>query len=200
MPRFRLKLKGFTEFVKAFDGRRARQRLEREQRKKMRAAVLLLRTEVIQYIDSEKHGVPNSPLTILIKGSSRPLVDHGDLRQGITTAVEVQRGKVHGAVGVLKKGRVRGAGGRFKRAPNVAAALHEGFDVKVTPEVRKAVFAEMRRRRGNKVRIPEGGGGAKTWHVRGRPFIREPLEENEERIIAELGEGVKLTLRGLGKR
>lgn len=166
----------------------------------MRRAVLLLRTAVIRYIDSEKHGVPNSPLTILIKGSSRPLVDHGDLRQGITTAVEVSRGKVHGAVGVLRKAKTRGAGGRFQKATNIASALHEGFTVRVTPEVRKAVFAEMRRRRGKKVRVPAGGGGgAKTWIVRGRPFIREPLEDNEARIIEELGEGVRITLKGLGK-
>jgi hypothetical protein len=187
-----LKFRGFREFARAFDGLRARRRLETEQRRQMARAVALLRGDVIEYINTARHGVPNSPLTILIKGSSRPLVDRGDLRQGIATEVAVSRARVHGAVGVLR--RSRGRGGR--RLTNVAAALHEGFTVRVTPEVRAAVFAEMTKRRGKKVRVTSGGG-ARVWRVRGRPFIREPLDDAKERLVEILGDGVETTLEGL---
>lgn len=192
-----LKLRGFRALVRAFDGLRAGRRLEVAQRRAMLRAVLLLRTEVIQYIDEEKHGVPNSPLTVLIKGSSRPLVDRGDLRQGITTEVEVSRGRVRGAVGVLRRRRQRRAkGGQARKLTNVAAALHEGFVVRVTPAVRAAVFAELKKRRGRGVRAT-AGGGARTWKVRGRPFIREPLEDAKDRLVDILGDGVETTLKGL---
>lgn len=193
-----LVLRGVKRFIQAMDPRRARARLEAEQVRRMSRAVALLRGDVIEYINSEKHGVPNSPLTILTKGSERPLVDRGDLRQAISTAVESAGNVVRGAVGVLRTAR-RGRGGRFKTsAANVAAALHEGFTVKVTDAVRRAVFAEMRRRRGKRAKPARvGGGGAKTWRVRGRPFIRDPLDAAAERIAAELGDGVRTTLRGL---
>jgi hypothetical protein len=192
-------LKGWRRFVKAFNERRARRRLEDESIRRMREAVLLLRTEVLEYIESEKHGVPNALLTILIKGSEKPLDDRGDLRNSITTDVVGSRGKVHGAVGVLRRARKRG-----KRLANVAAALHEGFKIRVTEKTRRAVFAELDRRLRRKKRkrraaraARAGAGGARTWRVRGRPFIKDPLEANERRIEEILGEGVRVTFKKL---
>lgn len=191
-----LKLKGFKEFVRALNARRAKRLLDSEQGRAMKRAVLLLRTEVIEYINAEKHGVPNSPLTVLIKGSDRPLVDRGDLRLGITTDVAVHRGAIVGAVGVLRTRRTRDG----KRLFNVAIALHEGFTVKVTPEVRAAVFAELRKRQGKGVRADSSGstgGGATAWKVRGRPFLYDPFRENYQRIIEILGGGVRVTFKKL---
>jgi hypothetical protein len=193
-----LVLRGWRKFRKAFDERRARRRLEDESVRRMREAVLFLRNEVLEYIDGEKHGVPNAPLTVLIKGSDRPLVDRGDLRQSITTEVLGSGGDVHGAVGILRRRRRRG-----KRISDVATSLHEGFTIRVTEKTRMAVFAELDRRlRGKKKRraaraARAGGGGASTWRVRGRPFIREPLEANERRIVEILGEGVRVTFKKL---
>jgi hypothetical protein len=192
-----LVLRGWKAFTRAFSRNRVRDRLQREQKRKMREAVLYLRNEVIEYIDSEKHGVPNAPLTVLIKGSDRPIVDRGDLRQAITTEVGASRGgHVLGAVGVLRRRKKRG-----RRLTNVAEAIHEGFKIRVTEKVRRAVFAELDKRlRGKKKRRVaragrSGGGGSKTWRVRGRPFISAPLKSAEQRILQILGEGVRVTFK-----
>jgi hypothetical protein len=191
-----LVLRGWKKFVRAFSRKRVEDKLREEETRRMREAVLFLRTQVLEYIDSEKHGVPNSPLTTLIKGSSRPLVDRGDLRQSVTDEVSVDGTDVHGAVGVLRRRRRKG-----KRIANIAIALHEGYTIRVTEKTRKAVFAELDRRMRGKKKKREarlaraGGGGASTWRVRARPFIREPLEENEQRIVEILGEGVRVTFK-----
>lgn len=185
-----VKLSGdWKKFLRKFSSR-AREEFQRELRRKVQHQLGLLRRDVIQYVDSEKHGVPNSPLTILSKGSSRPLVDRGDLRESINTRTEVTRNEVHGGVGVLRSSVNR----EGKKLWNVAAALHEGFVVRVTPKVRAAVFAEMRKRRRKKVNL-DSSEGSRTWKVKGRPFIEDPLEAAEERIKLALGDGVRITLR-----
>ncbi len=65
----------------------------------------------------------NAPLTIFIKGSSKPLVDHSDLFGGITYEV-INEFTVF--AGVL----------RTDEGFNVAVALHEGYEEKVTPAMR----------------------------------------------------------------
>lgn len=184
--------RGFREFIRAFSPGHARRRLAEEQVRRMRRAVLLLRTDILKYIASAEHGVPNAPLTALIKGSTLPLVDRGDLRLGIETDVSNGRRGVVGAVGVTRSRRTKDG----KKLFSVAAALHEGFVIRVTPAVRAAVLAKLRERRGGAL-PPGGGSGSTTWKVRGRPFIREPLTRSERRIIDELGAGVVTTLKGL---
>ena len=186
-----IKLRGFDIFRRAFDRKRVKRTAQTELGKKIQQQLVLLRGDIIEYINAEKHGVPNSPLTILIKGSSRPLVDYGDLRQSINTRV-VQEGEfVHGGVGVLRTRKSRDG----KKLWNIAAALHEGYKIRVTPAVRRAVFAEMRKRQRKRKRVAfEGGSGAKTWVVKGRPFIKDPLEAAKPRIIRALGKGVEITM------
>ena len=179
---------GWKKFLKRFSGQ-TRKEVRAELRQKIREQLGLLRRDVISYIDSEKHGVPNSPLTILVKGSSRSLVDRGDLRM-VSVRTESRRNEILGGVGVLRTRRSRDG----KVLWNIAVALHEGFVVRVTPQVRAAVFAEMRKRRGKKVRFG-GGGGSKLWRVKARPFIREPLEVAETRIRLALGDAVKVTFQ-----
>lgn len=169
--------------------------METELSVKMNQQVQLLRADVIKYIDSERHGVANSPLTVLVKGSSRPLVDRGDLRASVNGRVDREGGLLTGAVGVLRRSRSRKGG----KMTNIAAALHDGYVVRVTPKVRAAVFAEMRRRRGRKKTSAAGahasGTGSRTWKVKGRPFIEAPFDEAIPRIKAALGDAVLLSLR-----
>jgi hypothetical protein len=189
---FNLKIKGMDKFINYFNERRRKTEMDKDLRGKIQQQLELLRTDIIQYIDAEKHGVPNSPLTILVKNSSRPLVDHGDLRQSINWRTKVLKQFIHGGVGVLRTKTNKDG----KKLWNIATSLHEGFLVKVTPEVRAAVFAEMHKRRGKKVRFESNSSvGKKIWKVKGRPFIREPFESAEERIITALGDGVTFTLK-----
>lgn len=197
----KVSLRGAWDALRDFlNPNRAKKRLQEELRRKVAEQVQLLRADVVGYIDAAKHGVPNSPLTIMVKRSSRPLVDRGDLRQSISGETEVEGDAVRGAVGVLRS--ARGKGGRS--LVNVAAALHNGFRIKVTEKVRAAIFAEMRKRAGRKRKKRGGvevgrlsGTGGKVWVVRGRPFILEPFLEAEQRIVLALGEGVRVTLKGL---
>lgn len=85
---------------------------------------------------------PNSPLTVLLKGSSKPLVDKGDLFQSITfenTRWPGRRFVISTALGVIK----RKAG---PRAVNIAQVLHDGatIDTRRNPAIRRAVFAKAR--------------------------------------------------------
>lgn len=65
----------------------------------------------------------NAPLTVKIKGSSKPLIDHGDLFQGITSKV-IDDFTVF--AGVL----------RTHESYNIAKLLHEGAKIKITPKMR----------------------------------------------------------------
>lgn len=190
MPLF-VKMKGWDKFVRYFDRARRQKEMRKDLRKRIQRQLELLRGDIIGYIDSEKHGVPNSPLTILVKKSSRPLVDRGDLRQSVNWRTETRGEEIQGGVGVLRT-KVNKSG---KKVWNLAVALHEGFFVNVTPAVRAAVFSEMRKRRGKKVRMDKPGSGKKRWKVKARPFVREPFEAAEDRIKMALGDAVKFTLQ-----
>jgi hypothetical protein len=187
-----LEFRGIGKFLRAFSEGRIAGILKDQQKLAMRRAVLHLRSQVLSYIDEERHGIPNAPLTILIKGSSRPLVDRGDLRLSITTDVAGEGRNVVGAVGVLRRRRAK----RGRKMMNIAIALHDGFVVRVTPQVRAAVFAELLKRQGKRSTEPRGGGTT-TWRVRGRPFISQPLEESHGRIVEILGDGVMTWMKKL---
>lgn len=108
---------------------------------------------------------PNSALTVAIKGSSKPLVDTGDLNRRITHDVE----KGRRAVWVGLK--------RNEGKTSVAEKLHDGFviDLEAHPGIRQAVFAKLREkgrmfRPGNQL-----ASGSKRWVVPPRPFITGPL-------------------------
>lgn len=188
MAQVEIKLEGFEKLRRSMGLTHVRDMLRQEVGKQIHRSAQTLRRNVVRYIDAERHGVPNSPLTVLVKGSSKPLVDRGDLRQGIETDVVFMPNAVVGQVGVSRV--AKGKGG--KGLSNIAKILHEGTTIKVTPKVRKAVFAKLRQRQGGGVRFDGGGRSAKrTWVIKGRPFVREPYEELEPRILMNIAFGVK---------
>lgn len=83
---------------------------------------------------------PNSPITIMLKGSSKPLVDKGDLFQGIGYELD---GPYNIRMGLLKR-RVG------QQVVNVGLVLHEGatIDVSAHPQVRRKVWAMVRKAAG----------------------------------------------------
>lgn len=80
---------------------------------------------------------PNSPITVILKGSSKPLVDKGDLFQGIGYELD---GPYNLRMGLLKR-RVG------QQVVNVGLVLHEGatIDVSAHPQVRRKVWAMVRK-------------------------------------------------------
>ena len=82
----------------------------------------------------------NSPITVILKGSSTPLVDKGDLFQGITYQVVDPY--------TLRLGVLRQRSGT--QVVNVGLIVHEGatINVKQHPNVRRKVWAMVRDRLG----------------------------------------------------
>lgn len=94
---------------------------------------------------------PNRPLTVMIKGSSKPLVDQGTgLFQAITSKV-VEDFTVF--VGVL----------RSSGAYNIAATLHDGAVIKVTDAMRGMFFALWKASTGEMDPSQLEGRAAELW-------------------------------------
>lgn len=119
---------GHKEWVAATNSRRFQAVLSKHMRRAtaMNGMVAVRRQrEVIRGTESI---AANAALTIHIKGSSKPLVDHGDLFKAITFEV-VDDYRVF--VGVLRTN---------EEAFNLAVALHEGAAIQVTPAMRGMFF------------------------------------------------------------
>ncbi len=172
----------WRQLMRALDPARVRASIHREIEKANHKIGLAGRAFVVKSIRARDYA-PNSPLTIAMKGSSAPLVDRGDLIQGITHDVP-SWDRVR--VGVLRKS-TNGA-----TLVNVAAILHEGavIDIRKHPKVRAAVMAKLGKRLGEKRRgasekatvdaaaqlaIGATRPGGHLWIIPGRPFLRKPL-------------------------
>lgn len=101
----------------------------------------------------------NSPVTVFLKGSSKPLIDHADLFGSVSGKA------VSDAYGFVVGVKRRTVGGK-----NLAHMLETGFTVPVTPKMRKWFFAKAR----------ESGGRfkplkASTTHLRTppRPYMEQ---------------------------
>lgn len=145
----------------------------------------------------------NSPVTVILKGSSKPLVHKGDLYQQVS--YEAQPFSLR--IGIFK----RSAG---QDAVNLGLVLHEGatIDVAAHPAVRRKVFALMNdalgKKRAGKSRkatvaasaaFGAGGGPAKSvWTIPARPFIANPIGASSFRAFAlqQWGNAVRVALLG----
>ena len=140
----------------------------------------------------------NSPLTIILKGSSKPLVDGGDLFQALSFQVAQGGGS---STTTLRMGIVRGRKGANEERINVGHVLHEGatIDVGANPQVRRKVWAMV----GAKLRAAGAlkqaqresvlkaagvlgtGGGKSIWVIPPRPFITQPAQDGGFQKIAQ---------------
>lgn len=156
-------------------------------------------------IQTEQYA-PNSPITVILKGSSKALVDRGALYQAITSQVGLDGRSVR--LGVIRR----------RSGPEVvdlAIILHEGatIDVGRHPQVRRKVWAMVGealrasgalslRRRGAVRRAAEslggGGGGKQVWVIPARRFLADPLASAEFQgyAKAELAAAAKRALLG----
>lgn len=134
---------------------------------------------------------PNSALTKAMKGSSKPLVDRGDLMRALTYDAY---GRGTG------KGKAGGYGlyvGLRRRSPkaNIGAALHEGFTLTVTPKMRAAVFAQLAERN-PRARFNSTGPAKSIWIVPPRPFIEQPFKASAPQIQRALEGAIYAALTG----
>ncbi len=140
---------------------------------------------------------PNSPMTVILKGSSKPLVHRGDLVQSITYD---QPDPFQLRLGIMRSGAT-------DKEINVALVLHEGatIDVAKHPKVRMAVWAKIKDAMGQyqrsdkrykKARAIKGaaallgtgakGGSKDVWVIPARPFLIAAVDNPVfERFIAD---------------
>lgn len=137
----------------------------------------------------DKRYAKNAILTVLLKGSSTPLIDHGDLWGSISYQT---RGPWRFEVGVVRED----AAGN-----SIALILHEGATRKVTEKMRAFFRAKAAETKGlvrplktstREIRIPP------------RPFLKESLVDDTVEVGQLLrkhwGEAVKRTIEALGRK
>lgn len=131
-----LKLTGaWSSYLKVLDPVEFQHRLEHEVRRANQRIGIQFQARARRAIRDGKYH-PNSPITVILKGSSKPLVNKGDLVQQISydqpTWNEVR-------VGLIKQ--KTGA-----KPINLGHILHEGATIDVTlhPNVRRKVWAMVR--------------------------------------------------------
>lgn len=139
-----LKLSGFKKLKAILSPGSLPERMRRHVEKATKLNALIAEGEVKKAIYSGtgfKPNPANKPLTKVLKGSDRPLVDTGELVKSIAGEARTWDEAV---IGVLRQRVVRGRRGQARDVKNVAAILHEGATIKVTPKMR-AYFFELSR-------------------------------------------------------
>lgn len=182
----KIKLKGIASLKaleKALDPARASQILDQTIRQ-AHARIGMAGVAAVRNGIRRKEYVENSPITIILKGSSAPLVNRGDLFQAIS--YEQPDSKTL-RIGVLRRRDHKGT------VVDLAVVLHEGatIDVNAHPKVRIAVWAAVARALGGASSRTKAGQSA-TWGAAGklagssgtakgkwvippRPFLARPL-------------------------
>lgn len=93
---------------------------------------MLVVAEIRRRIRAKRYA-PNAPLTVLLKRSTKPLVDDGDLFSAVTSNV---MSPTHVFVGILRQARASDG----TSLVNIAQLLHEGGTIRVT-EAMRGMFA-----------------------------------------------------------
>lgn len=185
-PTIRIKIKGLPDLKslnRALESSRATEILDQTFREAHRRIGEIGVAMVRNAIRADEYA-PNSPITIILKGSSKPLVDHGDLIQSITydqpSARELR-------IGLVKQRIARG------EVYNIGVILHEGatIDVGAHPGIRVKVWSMVREALGRLANRPKRSksavwgamagiaslrsGGGRLWVIPPRPYLAGPL-------------------------
>lgn len=128
---------------------------------------------------------PLSEFTIANKGSSKALIDDGDLINSITFKVNPEQLSVF--VGILRTATSKNEGSGETYLTNIARVHEEGALIPVTPKMR----AYFRHRWGINLK-------ASTTHITipARPFIKPTFEKYAPRAQERFREAVDKVLRG----
>lgn len=119
----------------------------------------------------------NSPVTSFLKGSSRPLVNTGELLKAINARVTEWDQAV---VGVIKAAAKRDKKGKFvshdKKLLNVARIVHEGASINVTKKMRMFFFILARENPGQVRPIKST---TKVIVIPPRPFLESAVKNSQ---------------------
>jgi hypothetical protein len=164
---FKFKLKGFQGFSAALDPRRFKRILEKHVGRATQKIALIAEKQMRATM--KKTVAPeNAPLTVFIKGSSKPLVDRGDLWQAITS--DVKRWDL-AFVGILQT----------DEAYDIAKTIHQGAVIEVTDKMRWMFLALARASEGSLDPSKLRGRAAELWAR--RPGGWKPLKPDTKAIV-----------------
>lgn len=139
----------------------------------------------------------NARLTELLKGSTKPLVDDGDLWASVNSR---QQGSWEFHVGV-KRQSGRDARGRFKEGVAIGLVLHEGVTIKVTPQVRAFFRAKAAETRGLVKPLKSSTGQIR---IPARPFLKAALVDDTAKVRVlleqEWGAAIRRTYDIVGRK
>jgi hypothetical protein len=175
--------RGWKRFARATDPEKFRRQL-RSNVSAANAKIGSFGKKLVRKTIKEGKLAQNKPLTVFIKGSTKPLIDRSDLWQAIT----FKQPSWHTVfIGVLQR----------DEAANIAELLHEGGRIRVTENMRAMFRALWMVSEGKMDAGKLKGRAAELWarrpsagwlplsdatdfiEIPARPFIREPLDTNE---------------------
>jgi hypothetical protein len=173
--KIQIELRGMDRLRAILDPKAVSARLAPELRRATGQNALLAVAAIRREIQGGKFAA-NSTLQMAIKGSSKPLVDHGDLFMSVTHQMVSD---FEAFAGIL----------RTDKAYNIGVALHQGVTIAVTPRMRALFFTLWLASQGNSAgltgRAAELFKRYKDWkpispetvaiRIPPRRFITEPL-------------------------
>lgn len=196
---------GWKRFEKAIDPKRFEEVVRRNIRQASIRNGKLAEAFVRAQITAGRYA-KNANLTVMIKGSSKPLVDHGDLFRAVTSVV-VDDYQVF--IGIV----------RSEGEYNLAVALHEGVEIRVTPAMRGLFFVLWQASIGQMSPGALTGRAAELWErhpggwkplsastnqivIPGRPFIEAAFKNGElkRQATANWNMALKKAMRELSKQ
>lgn len=158
-----MEFKGFDEFQALMKEQGFANEIRNAMRQKNRALALLGKAKLVNTMLSGQFA-PNSPVTIALKKSSKPLVNHGDL-VGNVGARSVSWQSFH--VGIKRV---------TPRGQNLAHMLETGFTIRVTPAMRRWFFYQAKESGGKFKPLRES---TTVLKVPARPYMRAAFFEDE---------------------
>lgn len=123
---------------------------------------------------------PNANLTIHIKGSTKPLVDHADLMNSIRS---VRQDELTVFIGIL----------RTSKEYDIATVVHNGAHIPVTPKMRGMFFALWLASNGDLDPGKLTGRAAELWQRRQGGWF--PLKDSTTHIVIPPRKFVEQTFR-----
>lgn len=169
-----LTLIGFNELKDRLDPKKFNRRIRKHVGRATLRNALVGMSRAKRDIQSGKF-TPNAPTTVALKGSSKPLVDTGELFKSITGEAVAWNVAL---IGVLKNRAVRNKEtGKVEDLIMVAKILHDGAVVPVTAAMRRLFFRLARTKPG----VVPLSSRTRVLVIRPRPFLQGVLDRSEIR-------------------
>lgn len=154
----------FKKFLKNFT-----KEMERNVNIATKQNLLFVKKEITNGILKRKYE-RNAEITEMLKGQNFPLVDTSEMIQSLETK---QKNAFGGEVGYLRNKKTSHGGDFFK----VLTVIHDGAVIKITPKMRRFIFAKLSEKGLISTLPPKKSTG--FIRIKGRPFLEEPLKDKK---------------------